>query len=276
MPLDLFAEAGPLARGYLAVDWASTPLGAMATWPPCLRAALAACLAAPGPALLVWGPERVVLPNAACRDLLGDEAPAPGAAGPRWGPTFLRALLEAAHAHDRGARLEERPFARVRGGAREEVFVTCTCAPVRGEGGARAGLHVALEDVTRRVLAGRRAATLAALAALEGEVDEVLAGACAALVEGDVGVRAAGMATDDGATALPGAPALPAALEAARGALEPSLARASERPGVVAGARGPWRSSCARRATLRPRAALDGPRPAPAARRRAAGVPQRG
>ncbi|MCO5165616.1 MAG: hypothetical protein M9894_04500 [Planctomycetes bacterium] len=217
MPLEaLFAEAGPLARGYHAVDWARTPLGPPAGWSPALRAALASCLGAPAPALLVWGPERVVLPNAAARDLLGDDAPAPGAVGARWGPPFLRALLEAAAAHDRGASLPDRPFVRARGEAREEVHVRCGCAPVREADGARVGLHVALEDATPRVLAERRAATLAALAALEGAPDEVLAGACAALVAGAVGVASALAASADGAAAGQAGAPLAGALAAAR------------------------------------------------------------
>ena len=67
---------GELARQIGATDWQSTSLGVFATWPAPLHAMVSFMLAHASPALLLHGPQQVVLYNDACADLIGDLHPA--------------------------------------------------------------------------------------------------------------------------------------------------------------------------------------------------------
>lgn len=58
-----------------ARDWSGSTLGAREAWPGPLEGALALLLAAPHPAWLAWGKERVLFYNDACIPLLGERHP---------------------------------------------------------------------------------------------------------------------------------------------------------------------------------------------------------
>jgi CheY-like chemotaxis protein len=62
---------GTPARSTASYDWSASPLGAPASWPYPLRLATDLLLNSPAPALLVWGPESVVIFNDAYGDLAG-------------------------------------------------------------------------------------------------------------------------------------------------------------------------------------------------------------
>ncbi|MEU7959525.1 PP2C family protein-serine/threonine phosphatase [Micromonospora humida] len=68
---ELLSHAGPAGRWIVDHDWAGTPLGPPADWPPSLRTALVLCLHSPTPAALWWGPELVLLANDGYLALLG-------------------------------------------------------------------------------------------------------------------------------------------------------------------------------------------------------------
>ncbi len=65
MPEPLFARAGALRTFYDEVDWASTSLRPVAAWSPELCLTLGTVLTTRFPATLLWGPELVLLYNAA-------------------------------------------------------------------------------------------------------------------------------------------------------------------------------------------------------------------
>lgn len=67
------SEMAALGRAF---DWAATPLGPIAAWPPALCTAVRLLLDTPAPACLWCGPEYVLLYNDAYRRLLGAKHPA--------------------------------------------------------------------------------------------------------------------------------------------------------------------------------------------------------
>ncbi len=58
-----------------AFDWASTPLGAVETWPQSLRALVAMMVAAPGAQAMLWGPGGILLYNDAYAQFAGERHP---------------------------------------------------------------------------------------------------------------------------------------------------------------------------------------------------------
>ncbi|MEX2643213.1 MAG: hypothetical protein WD270_07155, partial [Acetobacterales bacterium] len=84
-----FAQ-GEMAGRIRAFDWASTPLGPLDSWPEALRTAAGILLGAPQPALIGWGPGRILLYNDACIPLLGPMHPRAMGRGSRdlWAATW--------------------------------------------------------------------------------------------------------------------------------------------------------------------------------------------
>jgi hypothetical protein len=67
----VFAGGGEMRARCRALDWATTPLGAVDAWPQSLRTAAATALGAGFPAMLLCGPELVQPYNDAYARLLG-------------------------------------------------------------------------------------------------------------------------------------------------------------------------------------------------------------
>ena len=60
------------------MDWASTPLGALHTWPISLRTTVASILSSAFPAAIGWGPELITIYNDPFRPILGQKPEAMG------------------------------------------------------------------------------------------------------------------------------------------------------------------------------------------------------
>ncbi len=160
-PPTLPDEAGAMARVFVgdtpaaahlrAVDWPSSPLGAVATWPASLGAAVRTMLDHPLPVIVHWGPDLIVLPNDASRALLGAEFArvAGRPLGEAW-PANLPAHLDVLET-GRPRVVEDAPFL-VDG---REVFLTTALTVLRGDQGGLAGTMSTAVDTTGRVL-GRR------------------------------------------------------------------------------------------------------------------------
>jgi PAS domain-containing protein len=97
-------------------DWAATPLGPRAQWPPQLEAAWGIVLECPLPVALLCGPDFTMLYNDAFRDLLGSKHPSAFGQSarevvaevwndPRVGPLLERAYAEAESFLDEGTEL---------------------------------------------------------------------------------------------------------------------------------------------------------------------------
>ena len=165
---DLFAAGGEAGRLMAALDWASTPVGPVETWPASLRYAVRTVLVSRFPMVLTWGPEFTQFYNDAYAPLIGSQHPAIGddirrtlAAG--WGvlgPPIAHAMttLESSWFPALQLLLE-------RAGYREETYFTVTHAPAFGDDGTVAGMHAVCYEVTGEVIGGRRQRLLHQLSA---------------------------------------------------------------------------------------------------------------
>ncbi len=139
--------------------WASTLLGAPATWPQPLKTLVDVMMAAGQPMFVAWGPERTLLYNDAYAPLLGRKHPA------AFGRPFFDVWAEARHDL---APLFDRVFAGEpvhmddialvldRRGRPEEAHFAFSYTPVRDGRGAIAGLFCACTETTKQVIAERR------------------------------------------------------------------------------------------------------------------------
>ena len=186
-PGDVFAAGGEAGRLMAALDWASTPVGPVETWPASLRFAVRTVLVSRFPMVLTWGPEFTQFYNDAYAPLIGSQHPAIGddiretlAAG--WGvlgPPIAHAMttLESSWFPALQLLLE-------RAGYREETYFTVTHAPAFGDDGTVAGMHAVCYEVTGEVIGGRRQRLLHQLSAAGGAVgdeERTVAAMCATL-----------------------------------------------------------------------------------------------
>jgi PAS domain S-box-containing protein len=141
-------------------DWADTPLGPIASWPPRLKHAVETMLELPMPAWICWGPDLIQIYNDRHIALLGDRHP--GALGrpalETWGEiaTLLRKAADDLFQGGPLLSYVDQEFAIARdGGALEPVWLTGGWSPLRDDhGGIKGCLGVAI-DTTERVLALR-------------------------------------------------------------------------------------------------------------------------
>lgn len=139
-------------------DWASTPLGSMERWPPCLRSALDVMLGCAFPTTLQWGPDLLLFYNDAYIPLIGERHPSalgkpiletfPEIA-PIYGPLARRVLT--------GERivLEDQLYRYTRRGDPEDLWFDLSYSPVHDEKGAVAGILAIGLNTTPRMHAER-------------------------------------------------------------------------------------------------------------------------
>nr|WP_314543721.1 ATP-binding protein [uncultured Massilia sp.] len=148
-------------------DWAASPLGPPAAWPPELATAVSMMLSSAFPMFVAWGPELTFLYNDAYIPILGDKHPAAfgtpfqqvwAEIWPDIVPSVDRALS------DRPVYFEDLPLVMERRGYREQVWFTFSYAPLHDRRGQVAGLYCTNIETTARVQAERRAAFELALA----------------------------------------------------------------------------------------------------------------
>jgi signal transduction histidine kinase len=136
-------------------DWAATPLGPIDHWPLTLRSTVDTMLASAFASIVLWGPELIQIYNDAYVPIIGVKHPAALGHGNRemwpevWdinGPLFARVL--AGETVTREDALY--PLAR-RDGAVEDVYLTFSFSPVRGDDGEVGGTLVTMFETTSRV-----------------------------------------------------------------------------------------------------------------------------
>jgi PAS domain S-box-containing protein len=149
---------GETARRIRQLDWATTPLGAIETWPQSLRTAVELMLATPGPVSVMWGPERIQLYNDAYIAVADDRHPAalgrPTAENwPEAYAAFLGPALDAAF-QGRPTSMDRQAIPlRTRDGRTETRVFTATFTPIRDEAGAVGGVFHPLVELTAQVRA---------------------------------------------------------------------------------------------------------------------------
>lgn len=163
------AGADPMARLVREVDWAATSLGAPATWPSALRSAVETCLSTRFPALVVWGPELVMVYNDGYRELLGSaKHPAQGRPvlevwseiADQIGPWFASVMATGEPMY-----WVDTPLVVNRSGQTEEAFFTWCYSVLRDDEARPAGVLDLVQEVTGQIVDRRRLALLSRLSA---------------------------------------------------------------------------------------------------------------
>ena len=145
---------GAVFRGF---DWASTPLGALETWPQSLRTAVSIMLNARHPMYIAWGPDLILLYNDGYREILGAKA-----ADPRQvlGKPFSEVWAEvwelvgpmlAQTVGGEALWFEDQEFTLTRNGFAEQVFASFSTTPIRSEAGEIAGVFCVCSETTGKI-----------------------------------------------------------------------------------------------------------------------------
>src|SRR3569832_967700 len=161
---DVFAGGGELGERMRAIDWASTSLGPVETWPQSLRTCVRSILTSSQPMFVWWGDELINLYNDAyCSILAGKHPSALGKpAAEVWreiwgavGPRAQRAMRD-----NQGTFDEALLLIMERSGYREETYYTFSYSPVPGDRGAPGGILCANSSDTQRIFGERQQALL--------------------------------------------------------------------------------------------------------------------
>ena len=145
--------AAHAAGAISAVDWSATDLGPASTWPASLQLAVDLVHNTPLPMLLLWGPRRIAVFNAAYAAFAGLRAASvPGGNV----PAMLPALLSAAPDAYAGAlagqvrHVEHQLLDTMQGGAPVRTACDLHLTPVRDDQGQVAGVLFALAPAAAR------------------------------------------------------------------------------------------------------------------------------
>ncbi|HEU5226855.1 MAG TPA: GAF domain-containing sensor histidine kinase, partial [Ktedonobacteraceae bacterium] len=173
---DIFENGGEMGQLMSTIDWASTPLGPIASWPQSLLTALSICLASRFPILIWWGPELVKLYNDAYRPILGTtkHPKAMGQRGKECWPEIwdvIGPMLEGVLTVGKSTWSNDQLLLLDRNGFIEECYFTFSYSPIRDETGGVGGVFTAVTETTGYVLGERRLRTLRELAARSSEAE---------------------------------------------------------------------------------------------------------
>ncbi len=164
---DPFRAAGDLRREYAQVNWGASALGPIADWSPTLRHAVDLMLGSRFPVALLWGPELVLVYNAAYVEMIG--AKHPDALGRPAAEVFPEAwsivgpMLHRVLAGDGADLTTETMLPMRRRGYLEHCWFTFSYSPVCGPDGEVEGILDIATETTAQVVLGRRLQLLARL-----------------------------------------------------------------------------------------------------------------
>jgi PAS domain S-box-containing protein len=136
------------------LDWASTPLGPIESWPATLVTVVDVMLGSAFPQILLWGPDLVQIYNDAYRPLIGVKHPS--ALGQPIRDCWPE-LWEVSRPHFERVQagetvlLQDVPFDFARSATTERAYFTASQSPVRGEDGAVAGILATMVETTTGV-----------------------------------------------------------------------------------------------------------------------------
>jgi hypothetical protein len=155
---ELFDGPGPSRAALRAVDWASTPLGAIAHWPFDLRAGARIVSAAPVPMALWWGAHFYQFHNDALLQALGAAGPALGRPAaqcwPQWWSVFESSAVRVLTTGDTVSLDDVSIPTRDGSGA---AHWAVALGPLRDDFGEPAGVVAGVVDLTAHVLERRTA-----------------------------------------------------------------------------------------------------------------------
>jgi signal transduction histidine kinase/CheY-like chemotaxis protein len=157
---DLFVDSDPMAALMRGVDWGTTSLGPIETWPESLATAVDICMASRFPMAICWGPDLALLYNDAYRPILGAKHPA--AIGRPcyevWSELvpIIKPMFDSVIATGRATWSDDLLLPMERHGYLEEAYFTVSYSAVRGDKRLVAGLFVTVAETTQHVLGHRR------------------------------------------------------------------------------------------------------------------------
>jgi two-component sensor histidine kinase len=150
-------SGGELAALIRALDWSTTSLGPIASWPEHLKSAVNLMLPARAQIVLFWGPKFVALYNDAYAPTIGEKHPrALGRpAQESWMELWddLEPLLRRVLDTGETVFAKDRPFYIERHGYPENVYFDISYSPVRSETGEIGGVLCIVSETTERVVA---------------------------------------------------------------------------------------------------------------------------
>ncbi len=165
---DFLAGGGELGTLMRALDWGSTPLGPVGTWPRALRTAVRIMLTSRQPMFVWWGEQLINLYNDAYRSILGGKHPwALGRpANIVWREIWdqVEPRARSAMSGNSGTYDESLLLIMERYGYPEETYYTFSYSPVPNDDGGTGGIFCANTDDTQRILGERQLALLRELA----------------------------------------------------------------------------------------------------------------
>ncbi|MDF0729657.1 response regulator [Pseudomonas entomophila] len=153
---------GQMAERIRNLDWASTPLGPLDTWPDALKTTVALCLASRFPQAILWGRELITLHNDAFTPILGDK---PSALGRPFSEVWQEAWSDIRHMANRALAgeavyIQDFPLMIERSGAPERAYFTFCYSPIRDQDGQIVGMLDTVTETTATVVTNQRLAFL--------------------------------------------------------------------------------------------------------------------
>ncbi len=165
----VLAGGGEMGKLMRSIDWSTTAVGPVDTWPQSLRTALSILMETGFPMYIAWGRDFTQFYNDGYRPILGSTKH-PAAMGRSTRETFAE-IWELIGPMFEGV-MQGRPTTFVdfmlpldRHGFAEECYFFFSYSPIRKEDGQVGGVLVTVSETTQRVLGERRLKTTQALAA---------------------------------------------------------------------------------------------------------------
>lgn len=156
----IFAAGGESGAMLAAIDWASTSLGPVETWPQALRTSVRICLSSRHPIILWVGPDLIFFHNDAYAPTLGIKRSwAAGRPGRVVWPEIwdmIGPMLEGVLQTGEPTWSDNQLLFLERSGYPEETYHTFSYSPIEDENGAVIGVFTAVTETTQRVLSERR------------------------------------------------------------------------------------------------------------------------
>ncbi|SEW42506.1 ATP-binding protein [Chitinophaga arvensicola] len=176
---------GEMSKLIQRMDWSTTPLGPISSWPQSLKTTVSLCLSSTFPILIAWGPETIQIYNDSYRPICGDKHPA--SMGQNFRICWETALPVVGDAFTRGQEgegtyIKDQRMFLDRNGYLEEAFMTFSFAPIRNEAGEVGGIFHPITETTDKMLSARRTQVIRDVSAQIGKAKTVKE-ICAATLE---------------------------------------------------------------------------------------------
>lgn len=175
--VDFLGGGGEMGERVRAMDWSSSPLGPISSWPQSLRTAVSIVLNARYPMFVFWGPSLVQIYNDDFRPIAGTKHPwALGRTAREVWPEVwdtVGPMIDGVVERGESTWAEDMMMFLERHGFTEEVYFTFSYSAARDESGGVGGMFCVCTETTEKILGTRRLRTLHALAARPAEARAV-------------------------------------------------------------------------------------------------------